>query len=300
MDSRRRFQTFNNTLKKPSVCLILFSESVRHTNLPGITPQVRLLTTKPTRAGQAPKSRGIAFLEVPTSENMQAALKLHHTTLNSRRINVELTAGGGGKSDSRVGKIKERNERVDVQRVKRAEKEAAEGVESGAAAGAVGMGDERRQRQRPQRVWGAGAVEAAPAAPAQAQVQRDVAPAVAAPAEAPVQRAPKVQEDASFVQGVNDGTVKVRGGRRVKVAPNVSLDWEVLAYRSRPKAVIIVKAHDHPLDHAGNLPVPMPCLSDERAFHATESRAEEGLGVFRQNFLVPGGIFIPIARLGAS
>lgn len=89
-------------------------------------PAVRLLTTKPPPP-QKPKSRGIAFLELPSSTELQACLKLHHSELQGRKINVELTAGGGGKSDKRSTKIKERNERVGGQRERRAEREAEEG-----------------------------------------------------------------------------------------------------------------------------------------------------------------------------
>ncbi|OCF54858.1 hypothetical protein L486_07513 [Kwoniella mangroviensis CBS 10435] len=98
----------------------------------GSTPSVRLLTTKPTPQNPKPKSRGIAFLELPTSAAMQLALKLHHSNLKGRTINVELTAGGGGQSESRKRKIEERNNRVGAQRERKAEKEqeeAGEGVE---------------------------------------------------------------------------------------------------------------------------------------------------------------------------
>ncbi|WVQ65729.1 uncharacterized protein L199_003907 [Kwoniella botswanensis] len=98
----------------------------------GSTPSVRLLTTKSTPQNPKPKSRGIAFLELPTSAAMQLALKLHHSNLKGRTINVELTAGGGGQSESRKRKIEERNNRVGVQRERKAEKEkeeAGEGVE---------------------------------------------------------------------------------------------------------------------------------------------------------------------------
>lgn len=54
---------------------------------------------------------------------MQACLRLHHSILNARRINVELTAGGGGKSEARKGKIAERNKRVGGQRERREDKE---------------------------------------------------------------------------------------------------------------------------------------------------------------------------------
>jgi len=42
----------------------------------------------------------------------QIGLKLHHTRLKGRRINVEITCGGGGKSQGRKEKIRERNEKL--------------------------------------------------------------------------------------------------------------------------------------------------------------------------------------------
>lgn len=90
------------------------------------------MTTKPApKSSEPPKSRGIAFLELPSSAAMQACLKLHHSLLAGRRINVELTAGGGGKSEGRVEKIKARNERVGGQRERRAEKEKEAAIEAG-------------------------------------------------------------------------------------------------------------------------------------------------------------------------
>lgn len=90
--------------------------------LPGQLPSVRLLTTKATPT-QAAKSRGIAFLELPSSTVLQACLKLHHSELKGRTINVELTAGGGGSSEDRKKKIQERNQRVGGQRERKAERE---------------------------------------------------------------------------------------------------------------------------------------------------------------------------------
>lgn len=81
---------------------------------------MRLLTDKATG-----KSRGIAFLELASGTELQSALKQHHSILNGKRINVELTAGGGGKSEGRREKLKARNERVSTQREKR-DKEAKE------------------------------------------------------------------------------------------------------------------------------------------------------------------------------
>lgn len=96
----------------------------------GRIPSVRLLTEKGSG-----KSRGIAFLELASSTELQACLKLHHSVLNGKRLNVELTAGGGGKSDGRKEKLKARNERVSTQREKRdkeaKEKEAAKAKREG-------------------------------------------------------------------------------------------------------------------------------------------------------------------------
>ncbi|RXK41599.1 hypothetical protein M231_01098 [Tremella mesenterica] len=88
-------------------------------------PSVRLLTEKPKPGKPAgpTKSRGIAFLELDSSSELQACLKLHHSILQNRQINVELTAGGGGKSQERKGKIRQRNERVGGQRERRKERE---------------------------------------------------------------------------------------------------------------------------------------------------------------------------------
>ncbi|KAK8858533.1 hypothetical protein IAR55_002760 [Kwoniella newhampshirensis] len=107
----------------------------------GKLPAVRLLTTKPTTPSQAPKSRGIAFLELASSADMQACLKLHHSNLKGRDINVELTAGGGGSGEERKRKIDERNKRVGTQRERKAEKEKEEG-----GGGAVEGGEEENLR----------------------------------------------------------------------------------------------------------------------------------------------------------
>ncbi|WOO77371.1 putative RNA-binding protein [Vanrija pseudolonga] len=100
----------------------------------GRIPSVRLLTDKASG-----KSRGIAFVELATGTEMQACLRLHETKLNQRAINVELTAGGGGKSAARKGKIEERNKRMGGQRERRAEREKEAG---GGDAGAEGEATE--------------------------------------------------------------------------------------------------------------------------------------------------------------
>lgn len=70
-------------------------------------------TSKPTA-----KSKGFAFLEFSEKSGLQQALKLHHSQLEGRMINVELTAGGGGKSDARLAKVRERNKELHEQRVR--------------------------------------------------------------------------------------------------------------------------------------------------------------------------------------
>jgi len=56
-------------------------------------------------------------LEFTHRNALQQALKLHQSTLDGRLINVELTAGGGGKGESRLAKVRERNKALIGQRV---------------------------------------------------------------------------------------------------------------------------------------------------------------------------------------
>ena len=62
--------------------------------------KVRLLTDKKTK-----KPRGIAFVEVDNSRQLVNALRVHHTRLLGRMINVERTCGGGGNNDKRKEKL---------------------------------------------------------------------------------------------------------------------------------------------------------------------------------------------------
>ncbi|ORY60515.1 uncharacterized protein BCR38DRAFT_441321 [Pseudomassariella vexata] len=80
------------------------------------------------------KSRGIAFVEFAGYDTMKTCLKkMHHTTMTcmgvdhrgrpkeeERQINVELTAGGGGNTQHRKEKIKEKNEKLKGERERRA------------------------------------------------------------------------------------------------------------------------------------------------------------------------------------
>ena len=63
------------------------------------TCKIRLLTDPKTN-----KSRGMAFLETNDPEMLYATLKLHHTLLDGRRLNVERSAGGG--KENRKEKLK--------------------------------------------------------------------------------------------------------------------------------------------------------------------------------------------------
>ncbi|KAF7307129.1 RRM domain-containing protein [Mycena indigotica] len=68
------------------------------------------------------KSKGCAFVEFTHRNALQQGLKLHQSELEGRRINVELTVGGGGKSDARIQKLKERNKTLHGQRKEQLEK----------------------------------------------------------------------------------------------------------------------------------------------------------------------------------
>lgn len=71
--------------------------------------------------------KGIAFLEFDSDtdairKKMDLALALHHSMLGSRKINVELTVGGGGNSEKRLQKLKEKNDKLLEERKERIEK----------------------------------------------------------------------------------------------------------------------------------------------------------------------------------
>lgn len=82
-------------------------------------PDVRLITPKIIASKPTTKSKGCAFLEFSEKGGLQQALRLHHSQLEGRMINVELTAGGGGKSEGRLAKLKERNKELYEQRVRK-------------------------------------------------------------------------------------------------------------------------------------------------------------------------------------
>ncbi|KAH6916926.1 RNA binding protein [Coprinopsis sp. MPI-PUGE-AT-0042] len=116
----QRFILFVGNLKYTTTKDQILSHFSKVCNPP---PTVRLLTPKPKPGVAArPKSKGCAFLEFPTKAPLQEALKLHQSMLDDRMINVELTAGGGGKSEARLSKLRERNKALIGQRIKKVEK----------------------------------------------------------------------------------------------------------------------------------------------------------------------------------
>ncbi|KAF9773387.1 hypothetical protein IL306_008827 [Fusarium sp. DS 682] len=88
--------------------------------------------------------RGFAFVEFDKVWHMRTCLdKFHHSEFSDgvsypRRINVELTAGGGGKTKQRQDKIKEKNRKLNENRAKRIERERVAKEES------KGKGDTRQ------------------------------------------------------------------------------------------------------------------------------------------------------------
>ncbi|OKL62918.1 hypothetical protein UA08_01994 [Talaromyces atroroseus] len=70
------------------------------------------------------KCRGFGFVEFEQFDRMQTCLKLyHHSSFDdgkspARKINVELTAGGGGKSTTRKTKLREKNQKLAEERAK--------------------------------------------------------------------------------------------------------------------------------------------------------------------------------------
>ncbi|KAH8990170.1 hypothetical protein EDB86DRAFT_3080513 [Lactarius hatsudake] len=125
--SKQRFILFVGNLKYTTTREAIQS----HFSVCDPPPTVRLLTPKVTRTGATvAKSKGCAFLEFSTRPTLQAALRLHQSELDGRRINVELTAGGGGKGDARLAKLKARNKELAGQRTRRSHKVASERGES--------------------------------------------------------------------------------------------------------------------------------------------------------------------------
>lgn len=69
--------------------------------------QIRLITDKATE-----KPKGYAFVDCESTEQFNKLLKLHHCKFQGRKLNIELTAGGGGNSAGRKSKIQGRNQKL--------------------------------------------------------------------------------------------------------------------------------------------------------------------------------------------
>ena len=129
-------------------------------------------TSKPTV-----KSKGFAFVEFSHTNALQQGLKLHQSELEGRKINVELTAGGGGKGEARLEKVKKRNKELHEQRVRiqltggllahltdvvSQKKQVVKRAPSREKTGAEGGEDEDVQMERPQRYSATSGVEQLP------------------------------------------------------------------------------------------------------------------------------------------
>lgn len=86
----------------------------------GEAPVVRLLTPKQSHHSPNPsnQSKGCAFIQFTQPLALQAALRLHESELGGRKINVELTAGGGGNSEQRKAKIAAKRKSMGEEREK--------------------------------------------------------------------------------------------------------------------------------------------------------------------------------------
>lgn len=88
---------------------------------------IRLLTDR-----ESGKCKGTAFVELENWDRMNTALKLYHHTMfedgvsKARKINVELSAGGGGKGENRKEKIKQKNDKLYEERRQMQEKKQQE------------------------------------------------------------------------------------------------------------------------------------------------------------------------------
>jgi len=71
---------------------------------------VRLLTRR-----DGGGSRGLAFVELASEADVHTALRLHKSPMSGRRINVERTVGGGGKTEARASKLSDLRERQGTQ-----------------------------------------------------------------------------------------------------------------------------------------------------------------------------------------
>jgi RNA recognition motif-containing protein len=68
---------------------------------------VRLLSEKAEQGHEARRSRGLAFVDLESAQQLHKCLSLHHTLLDGRLINVEKSCGGRN-PQTRAKKLAER------------------------------------------------------------------------------------------------------------------------------------------------------------------------------------------------
>lgn len=83
-----------------------------HFEASGVTPTAVRLRTDPKTS----VSKGCAFIDFENSQDHFKALQLHLSNLDKRKINVELTAGGGGSGRARKAKLYKKNEKLTKER----------------------------------------------------------------------------------------------------------------------------------------------------------------------------------------
>lgn len=89
--------------------------------------KVKPTSIRHSTAQDTAKSKGFAFLEFDNYDRMKTCLKLfHHSRFDdgvsaSRQVNVELTAGGGGRSQARRTKLQAKNKKLNEERKRRAQ-----------------------------------------------------------------------------------------------------------------------------------------------------------------------------------
>jgi nucleolar protein 6 len=137
--SKKSKTTPSSTKQKPPAAkrFIVFLGNLPHLPPAELTPLLNSHFPMPPKHIRVPTKKGsnapqgYAFAEFDSSAALEKALRCHHTVLGGRKINVELTAGGGGKSEQRMGRIKGKNEILEEERRKRVEEERKEKEKGG-------------------------------------------------------------------------------------------------------------------------------------------------------------------------
>ncbi|KAI8055235.1 hypothetical protein BDF22DRAFT_774719 [Syncephalis plumigaleata] len=102
-DKKRRYIVFVGRLAHSTTK----DEIKQHFESAGGIADIRLLTEKGTNA-----PRGCGFVEFDNANSLKVALGLHESKLKGRKISVELTVGGGGKSENRANRLRNKNEKL--------------------------------------------------------------------------------------------------------------------------------------------------------------------------------------------